>query len=62
MEYKNYSLKEAADEMIYQRLKPGDGGLIAVDKEGNYSTPFNTEGMFRGVANSDGIFEVKIWK
>lgn len=62
MEYKNYSLKEAADDMIYKRLKPGDGGLIAVDKEGNYSTPFNTEGMFRGVANSDGIFEVKIWK
>lgn len=62
MEYKNYSLKEAADEMIYKRLKPGDGGLIAVDKNGNYATPFNTEGMFRGIANSDGVFEVKIWK
>jgi L-asparaginase / beta-aspartyl-peptidase len=62
MEYKNYSLKEAADEMINKRLKPGDGGLIAVDKDGNYVTTFNTEGMFRGVANSDGIFEVKIWE
>ncbi len=61
MEYKNYSLKEAADEMINKRLKPGDGGLIAVDKDGNYVTVFNTEGMFRGVANSEGIFDVNIW-
>ncbi len=62
MEYKNYSLKKAADEMIFKRLKPGDGGLIAVDKDGNYATPFNTTGMFRGVATSSGKFEVKIWK
>ena len=62
MEYKNYSLKEAADEMIHKRLKPGDGGLIAVDKDGNYTTPFNTEGMFRAAANSEGLFEVKIWE
>ncbi len=61
MEYKNYSLKKAADQMINKRLKPGDGGLIAVDKDGNYATPFNTVGMFRGVASSDGIFDVKIW-
>ena len=62
MEYKGLSLEKAADEMIYNRLKPGDGGLIAVDKDGNYATPFNTEGMFRGVANSNGLFEVSIWK
>ena len=62
MEYKNYSLQKAADEMIHKRLKPGDGGLIAVDKNGNYVMSFNTEGMFRGVANADGKFEVKIWE
>jgi L-asparaginase / beta-aspartyl-peptidase len=62
MEYKGYTLKQAADEMIYNRLKPGDGGLIAVDKDGNYTTPFNTSGMFRGVATSSGVFEVSIWK
>lgn len=62
MEYKNLSLKEAVNEMIHKRLKPGDGGLIAIDKNGNYITDFNTEGMFRGAANSSGIFEVKIWE
>jgi beta-aspartyl-peptidase (threonine type) len=62
MEYKGMTLKEAADEMIYKRLQPDDGGLIAVDHDGNYTMPFNTSGMFRGVATSSGAFEVKIWK
>ncbi len=62
MEYKGYTLKQAADEMIHKRLKPGTGGIIAVDKDGNYVFSFNTPGMFRGVANSKGLFEVKIWE
>jgi len=33
-----------------------------VDKEGNYSMVFSSSGMFRGVADSEGVFEVKIWK
>jgi beta-aspartyl-peptidase (threonine type) len=36
--------------------------LIAVDAKGNYAMPFNSSGMFRGVATSTGTFEVKIWK
>lgn len=62
MEYKGMSLKDAADQIIYKVLQPGDGGLIAVDKNGNYAMPFSTSGMFRGVATSTGTFEVKIWK
>lgn len=62
MEYKGYSLKKAADEVIYKMLDPEDGGLIAVDKKGNYAMPFSTSGMFRGVATSSGIFTVDIWK
>lgn len=62
MEYKNYSLEKAAEEMIHRQITKGDGGLIAVDKDGNYAIVYNTTGMFRGVANSDGIFEVKIWE
>lgn len=62
MAYKGLPLKNAADEIIYKILQPGDGGIIAVDKDGNYAMEFNTTGMFRGVANSSGTFEVKIWK
>lgn len=62
MEIKHFSLKDAAEEVIFKKITQGDGGLIAVDKEGNYVFAFNTNGMFRGVANSKGIFEVKIWE
>jgi len=62
MEYKGMSLKDAVDQIIYKVLQPGDGGLIAVDKDGNYTMPFSTEGMFRGVATSTGTFKVAIWK
>ena len=62
MMYKNYSLKDAAEEMIHKKITQDDGGLIAVDKDGNYVMVYNTTGMFRGVANSSGIFETKIWE
>ncbi len=35
------SLVEATDYVIYKKLKQGDGGLIAVDKQGNIAMPFN---------------------
>jgi L-asparaginase / beta-aspartyl-peptidase len=62
MKYKKMSLKDAADELIYKTLNSGTGGFISVDKDGNYATPFNTNGMLRGVANSRGVFEVAVWK
>lgn len=52
IEYKGLSLAEAADLVINKKLKEagGDGGLIAVDKFGNVTMPFNSEGMYRGYA------------
>ncbi len=62
MAYKGYSLEKAAKEVIHKVLQPDDGGIIAVDKKGNYAMEFNSTGMFRGVANSNGLFEVRIWE
>jgi L-asparaginase / beta-aspartyl-peptidase len=64
MEYKGMGLEEAAHEVIFNKLLPvgGDGGVIAVDKDGNYSMTFNTSGMFRGVATSGGKRQVAIFK
>ncbi len=62
MEYKNTSLSDAATEMIHKRLSPNDGGLIAVDKDGNFTLQYNTKSMLRGFATSDGKKEVKIWE
>ena len=50
MEFGHYTLGRAATEMIMERLVKlgGDGGLIAVDRDGNIALPFCTEGMYRG--------------
>ena len=64
MEFKNYPLSKAADEMIQKELPAlgGDGGLIAVDKNGNISMSFNTAGMYRGYIKNDGKTAIKIYK
>lgn len=63
MEYKKLSVQQAAEEVI-KNLKEmgGDGGLIAMDKNGNIAMPFNTSGMYRGYMKSDGKKEVLIFK
>jgi L-asparaginase / beta-aspartyl-peptidase len=62
MEFKGYTLKKSAEEVILNILPEGSGGIISVDKNYNYELTFNTPSMLRGVATSDGVFEVKIWK
>jgi L-asparaginase / beta-aspartyl-peptidase len=62
MEYQGMTLNQAANKVVFDYLPAGGGGIIAVDKDGNYETPFNTSSMLRGAATSEGIFEVKIWK
>lgn len=62
MEYTGASVQDAANHLIHHRLKPGEAGLIAVDQYGNIAMPFNTLGMFRGAADSDGLHMVKIWE
>ena len=64
MEYKGLTLQEAADEVIQNRILKigGDGGLIAVDAQGNIAMPFNTEGMYRAFRTSEGASEILIYK
>jgi beta-aspartyl-peptidase (threonine type) len=61
--YKEISLIDAANCLINEKMKEfgGDGGLIALDKNGNIAMPFNTTGMFRGFKKSTGELEVKIF-
>ena len=64
MEYKGFSLQEAMDIVVNDKLLKidGEGGMIGVDANGNYSLTFNSEGMYRGAQNSDGRNEVLIYK
>ena len=52
MAYKGLSLEAAGEHIIHEKLKAagGGGGLIALDKNGNITMPFNTPGMYRGYA------------
>jgi beta-aspartyl-peptidase (threonine type) len=60
--YKGYSVQQAGDELIHKTLKPDIGGCIILGKAGDFACCFNTDGMFRGYANSNGKAEVAIWK
>lgn len=61
IEYGGLSLQEAVSRVIGDKLRPGDGGLIAVGPDGTIAMEFNTNAMFRGAATSLGRFEVGIW-
>jgi beta-aspartyl-peptidase (threonine type) len=64
MEFGNRSLEDAANEMVMKKLPAlgGDGGMIAVDKNGNIAMPFCTAGMYRGFIRNNGEKQIRIYK
>jgi len=62
--YGGLSLKVAADEVVMRRVPAagGDGGVIALDAEGNIAMPFNTDGMYRAALHPDGTRQVSIFR
>jgi len=64
MEYKGLSLQEAMNVVVHDKLirLEGEGGMIGVDAKGNAAMIFNSEGMYRGMRNSNGIKEIAIYK
>ena len=63
MEYRGMKLAEAAQNALNKVAKlGGNGGLIAIDRDGNVTLPFNTSGMYRGYVEPDGKFVIEIYK
>ena len=64
MGYQQKSLKEATKDVIQNKLTKlgGLGGVVALDKNGNMSFEFNTEGMYRASMDDQGTLIVKIYK
>ena len=64
MEYKNYSLEKAMDEVVNKKLVKieAEGGMIGVDASGNFALMFNSAGMYRAVRSSDGVQKIAIYK
>jgi beta-aspartyl-peptidase (threonine type) len=63
MEHGGMKLQEAARTAL-DTVKElgGDGGLIAIDRNGEIALPFNTNGMYRGYVDPDGKFVVEIYR
>lgn len=62
-EYQNKDVKTATQEVMLEIEKlGGDGGIIALDKNGNVAMTFNTEGMYRGTVTEDGEINIEIYK
>ena len=62
MDYKDLSLKEAAKEVISKVGDlGGDGGIVAIDKNGNMVAEFNTAGMYRATMDVKGELIVGIY-
>lgn len=62
MKYKGMSVQEAAQTVIDKVGKlGGDGGVIALDRQGNIAMPFNTKGMYRGYVDTQGNIKVMIY-
>lgn len=60
MKYQSATVEQAVTDILEKQLRPGDGGIIAVDRNGRVFMGFNTGGMARAMADSTGKSEV-IW-
>ncbi len=63
VEFRGDTLADAADEVVLRIIPAlgGDGGVIALDGQGNIAMPFNTDGMFRGWVDQEGRNHVAIY-
>jgi beta-aspartyl-peptidase (threonine type) len=64
MEYRGDSIGTASNDVVMMRVPDlgGDGGVIAMDADGNIAMPFNTGGMYRAWINTDGTRGTAIFR
>ena len=63
MAYTGIPLAEAAEAVInHIDAMGGDGGMIALDADGNVAMPFSTAGMYRGAITETGEIELGIYQ
>ena len=64
MEYKGYTLLEAMNIVVNDKLTKldGEGGMIGVDAKGNHAMILNSAGMYRAYCCSDGSNGVYIYR
>ena len=62
VEYRQMPVAEAA-RLVLDKVKRlgGEGGVIAIDRDGHLAQAFNSEGMYRGHADADGKLSIEIY-
>ena len=60
--WKGESVADAARAVIMEDVPKlgGEGGAIALDGDGTFALPFNTDGMYRAWIGRDGVAHVAI--
>ena len=63
VKYLDIGVEESANIVVKKQLKEigGSGGVICLDRKGNYAMVFNTEGMYRGVRQKGKKMEIYIY-
>ncbi len=61
--YLHVSLDRAANDVVMKELvaQHGDGGVIALDRQGHMAAPFNTTGMLTGTVDAGGKIKLSGW-
>jgi beta-aspartyl-peptidase (threonine type) len=64
VKYTDLSLDQAADSVVMKKVPKlgGDGGIVALDRQGNISMTFNTSGMYRGYIKKKGEGKTFIYR
>lgn len=64
MRFGQRDLKTAVNEVVHGELAAlkGEGGVVAIDRHGEISMEFNSEGMFRASRKAGGDPEIRIYR
>jgi len=61
MEERKLSVDDAVRICLEEVLQPGDGGIVALDRDGHVSLRASTGAMPRAIADSSGRTETAVW-
>jgi beta-aspartyl-peptidase (threonine type) len=62
--YLHVPLEQAANDVVMKELveQHGEGGVIALDRQGHIATPFNTHGMIHAIVRADGEISIETFR
>jgi beta-aspartyl-peptidase (threonine type) len=56
------ALQKSVEEVVFKTLDKGSGGVIALDRDGNFTAEMNCPGMYHGWIYEDGEMKTRIFQ